>query len=173
MITPIEFCYYLQGFNEIIGMPPTGERWEKIKELIKTVDMDFNDSTFPQSSFTAKNFIMWLSGFVELSGSDPTLTQWDIICDHLSLVFIKVTPNRATPTSKDDIKNLKDINKDIEDFMKKFPKGTPITVPTTPNPWFLPDPYIVPRIDAPYWVPPYTVTCSTTDKPTELPYALC
>ena len=43
---------------------------------------------------TAEQFTYWLNGFIELNdGQLPTAKQWQVICDHLTLVFTKVTPN--------------------------------------------------------------------------------
>lgn len=42
---------------------------------------------------THQDFTYWLNGFVELNnGQCPTPAQWKSICEHLSLVFNKVTP---------------------------------------------------------------------------------
>lgn len=43
---------------------------------------------------TPEQFAYWLQGFTEISGKTPTEKEWGIIKDHLSLVFLKVTPNR-------------------------------------------------------------------------------
>jgi len=42
----------------------------------------------------AQQFAYWLQGFVELTGGKtaPTTEQWKMICEHLALVFKKVTP---------------------------------------------------------------------------------
>lgn len=40
----------------------------------------------------AQNFAYWLQGFVELNGGQmPSEEQWRSICEHLGLVFNKVT----------------------------------------------------------------------------------
>jgi hypothetical protein len=41
-----------------------------------------------------ESFAYWLTGFRELSLTDepPTKEQWKLICEHLDLVFRKVTP---------------------------------------------------------------------------------
>jgi hypothetical protein len=42
---------------------------------------------------TAEQFAYWLQGFTELSEwKQPTPEQWKSICEHLGLVFNKVTP---------------------------------------------------------------------------------
>jgi hypothetical protein len=42
---------------------------------------------------TSENFAYWLNGFIEMNGGQtPTKEQWKTICDHLALVFKKVTP---------------------------------------------------------------------------------
>lgn len=39
------------------------------------------------------HFCFWLQGFVELNdGKQPTPEQWEMIKEHLSTVFMKVTP---------------------------------------------------------------------------------
>jgi len=41
----------------------------------------------------AQDFAYWLHGFVELTqGQTPNPAQWKAICEHLDLVFKKVTP---------------------------------------------------------------------------------
>lgn len=48
---------------------------------------------FPNPSIDPASFCTWLQGYVELtSGKHPTLEQWTSICQHLQLVFTKVTP---------------------------------------------------------------------------------
>lgn len=42
---------------------------------------------------TAEQFCYWLQGFAENSKSRPTEDQWESICEHLSTVFAKVTPD--------------------------------------------------------------------------------
>jgi len=36
-MTPEQFCYWLQGFNEVAGAQPTPEQWVVIKDHLKTV----------------------------------------------------------------------------------------------------------------------------------------
>jgi hypothetical protein len=41
----------------------------------------------------AQDFAYWLHGFVELTqGQTPNPAQWKAICEHLDLIFKKVTP---------------------------------------------------------------------------------
>ncbi len=50
---------------------------------------------------TPQDFCYWLRGYTEIVGektSRPTASQWASICDHLNLVFEKVTPTRNTTT---------------------------------------------------------------------------
>lgn len=52
---------------------------------------------------TPEQFTYWLQGFSEVTGTkQPTKEQWQIIQDHLSTVFVKVTPTRdlTTDTTK-------------------------------------------------------------------------
>lgn len=42
---------------------------------------------------TADQFTYWLQGFAELNEEPPSPEQWKAICDHLTLVFNKVTPH--------------------------------------------------------------------------------
>lgn len=41
---------------------------------------------------TPEQFCYWLQGRAELDPTPPTLGQWQSICEHLDLVFDKVTP---------------------------------------------------------------------------------
>jgi len=51
------------------------------------------------SQMTPESFSLWLQGYVELTnGAYPTQAQWQSICDHLKLVFTKVTPDRVAPS---------------------------------------------------------------------------
>ncbi len=34
---PLQFCYWLQGFAEINGQPPTEAQWQAIREHLQTV----------------------------------------------------------------------------------------------------------------------------------------
>jgi hypothetical protein len=36
-MTPEQFCYWLQGYCELNGRPPSQEEWESIKEHLQTV----------------------------------------------------------------------------------------------------------------------------------------
>lgn len=36
-MTPEQFCYWLQGFVELSGQPPTEEQWVSINNHLKTV----------------------------------------------------------------------------------------------------------------------------------------
>ncbi len=48
---------------------------------------------------TSEQFAYWLNGFVELNGQTlPTLEQWKSITEHLTTVFVKVTPPVKVPT---------------------------------------------------------------------------
>lgn len=47
---------------------------------------------------TPENFTWWLQGYSEICGDTPTEEQWRVICDHLQIVFEKVTPDRREPT---------------------------------------------------------------------------
>lgn len=40
----------------------------------------------------AEQFAYWLQGYSELNDGPPSEVQWKSICEHLSLVFEKVTP---------------------------------------------------------------------------------
>ena len=44
-----------------------------------------------------EQFAYWLQGYSEISGGKiPSENEWKIIQDHLKLVFVKKTPDRAT-----------------------------------------------------------------------------
>lgn len=43
---------------------------------------------------TAQDFAYWLRGYAEITNNKlPNEVEWKIICDHLNLVFQKVTPD--------------------------------------------------------------------------------
>lgn len=47
---------------------------------------------------TAEQFTYWLQGFIELNGGKmPTAEQWKSVQEHLSTVFVKVTPPLNAP----------------------------------------------------------------------------
>jgi hypothetical protein len=46
---------------------------------------------------TAEQFAYWMQGFVELNGAEPTAEQWQSIKEHLSTVFVKLTPAVQVP----------------------------------------------------------------------------
>jgi len=52
---------------------------------------------------TEKEFIVWLHGYLEISGA-KTLGEKElqVIRDHLDKFFVKVTPDRSTPTDIPD-----------------------------------------------------------------------
>lgn len=56
---------------------------------------------------TPEQFTYWLQGFAELNPTTPpTAEQWKSICEHLSTVFVKVTPpltQPQTPNPPDDV----------------------------------------------------------------------
>lgn len=92
---PIEFCYYLQGYYEIVNTPPSKDGWSKIVSMLNKIEKDISENT--SGFIKANHFIMWLRGFVDLCPDQtPSLTQWSIITEHLGLVFIKVTSERGT-----------------------------------------------------------------------------
>lgn len=63
----------------------------------------------------AQNFCYWLHGFTELSpGQTPTPEQWKAICQHLDLVFKKVTPVVVAPRQKTILEMQ-------EEYLKMFP----------------------------------------------------
>ena len=87
--------------------------------------LDFSPPIGHIRIMTPEQFAYWLQGFAEINDVAPTEDQWKIICDHLKLVFKKVTPERLEikPIELEPIKN--------PDF--------PIT---WPRPW---EPYPLPR----------------------------
>jgi hypothetical protein len=44
-----------------------------------------------------KEFVYWLQGFAELNNSPPTPEQWKSIREHLSTVFVTITPKYTIP----------------------------------------------------------------------------
>jgi hypothetical protein len=105
----------------------------------------------------AQDFAYWLHGFVELTqGQTPNPAQWKSICEHLDLVFKKVTP--PVGEVKVDIKvDTKDAEKAVKDLTKSYDELVRKTRELNPQPnWWQPQ-----------WVTPYqgfppgTVICST------------
>ncbi len=90
---------------------------------------------------TPETFAYWLQGFVELTdGQQPSEEQWKMICEHLSTVFVKVTPKllgglKYTPPP--DLKKL------LEDYSDRYHP-----------PYFVP-----PSFGAPMPYPPNTPIC--------------
>lgn len=91
-LTPIEFCYFLQGYNEINNNVPNSTTWSRIKKTLDNVNLE---TKYDNTIFNANFFIVWLKGYVELSspaqGFELTPKQWEIIIEHLQLVFNKIT----------------------------------------------------------------------------------
>jgi hypothetical protein len=113
----------------------------------------------------AQDFAFWLHGFVELTqGQTPNPAQWKSICEHLDLVFKKVTPPvgdtstvKVNVDTKDATKAVDDLKKAYEDLAKKAKE---VHIPSWPD-WRW-DP-----THQPYWLqtypgfPPGTIVCST------------
>jgi hypothetical protein len=79
----------------------------------------------------AQDFAYWLHGFTELTqGQTPNPAQWKSICEHLNLVFNKVTPPVQT-----GVVTIKDPGAGV-DWQKYF-REHPLcgqTVGVNPNP---------------------------------------
>lgn len=55
----------------------------------------------------ALHFAYWLRGYTEITnGAYPNATQWQVIQDHLNEVFVKVTPDRVSPSFTTGYHNL-------------------------------------------------------------------
>lgn len=94
-MTPIDFCYKLQGFIEISNITtPSDEQWLKIVNMVNNAKPQCNHDH--SSKMSPNHFLYWLKGYVDIGGGTPNLVQWEIIKDHLQLVFEKVTPDRWT-----------------------------------------------------------------------------
>jgi len=71
-----------------------------------------------------KDFCYWLRGFTEVTDNKmPNKKEWRIICDHLDLVFNKVTPDR---------------NKIIGQFITPSQSFQTGILPPTKDPFFIP-----------------------------------
>lgn len=110
---------------------------------------------------TERDFAYWLTGFVELTqGQTPNPAQWKSICEHLDLVFKKVTPKVGDVIVKIDV-DTKDAQKSIDDLKKAYDELSRKAKEAKPLPdWWQPN-------HQPYWLqpnmgfPPGTVICST------------
>lgn len=75
---------------------------------------------------TDRDFCFWLNGFVELTqGQTPNPAQWKSICEHLKLVFEKVTPEVEVNVTQKTAH-------DWAEYFKKHPV-TGQTVGVSPN----------------------------------------
>lgn len=100
----------------------------------------------------AQEFCYWLNGFVELNDGDhPTPAQWDSICEHLALVFNKVTP----PVKKDNgLTQIKPtLAEIIEETKRKIQKGE------QKEHWILPQRDFGPLVGPNDYPPGITITC--------------
>lgn len=107
---------------------------------------------------TPEQFSFWLQGFCELGGGQvPSQEQWDSICEHLNLVFNKVTKPLAKlqPSQKSVHQLLEEAGKHV--------KPSPVNMPwPAPTPYALPvQPVDVNRIFGPGILDqgPLTLTC--------------
>lgn len=79
---------------------------------------------------TLDQFVYWLQGYVELTQRQaPTPEQWNSICEHLDLVFAKVTP----PVAPFDGQSAKS----FEELLRQY-RDT-----TLPPHWWQSHPYTV------------------------------
>lgn len=103
-----------------------------------------------------QDFCYWLNGFIELNeGKMPTPAQWKSICEHLGLVFNKVTPKVAKGTELTELPgapkpNLAEI---IEDVKRKIQQGE------QREHWILPTRDFGPLIGPNDYPPGLTITC--------------
>lgn len=109
----------------------------------------------------AQEFAYWLNGFVEMGGNEkpPTEAQWKMICEHLALVFNKVTPplKSVEPQPQEKIEDwLKRIGqqKQEEDKQSPFRRGFPYDSPP-----FIPTDWNQPGLPGVFPDKPLVVTC--------------
>jgi hypothetical protein len=77
----------------------------------------------------AQDFAYWLQGFVELTqGQTPNPAQWKSICEHLDLVFKKVTPPVGETKVKIDV-DTKDAQKAVSDLTEAMRLYRELTKP--------------------------------------------
>lgn len=107
-----------------------------------------------------QDFVYWLNGFVELGGdkNPPDEAQWKMICEHLKLTMVKVTPpleRHAVQTDPDWIKKaIETLDKKLDKKADKFVHPLPAT-PYDPSPGLpgvQPSPFVSPQ--QPYQFPP-------------------
>lgn len=131
-MTPIKFCYYLQGYAELNNNPPDVFQWCKIMEEFNKID-DMNN-LIVEKNYDCNAFIFWLKGFIELRSAKVISidsNQWEIIKKHLSLVFLNVTNeciidhSCGKESSKQELKiipeqKLSETYKPIHDIINKY-----------------------------------------------------
>jgi hypothetical protein len=88
-----------------------------------------------------RDFAYWLHGFVELTqGQTPNPAQWKAICEHLDLVFKKVTPpvgeNAKGAETKVKVNvDMKDAQKAVSDLTEAMRQCRELTKPAQPWPF--------------------------------------
>lgn len=76
---------------------------------------------------TPEQFAYWLQGYVELTrNAAPDEAQWKSICEHLSKVFVKTTPQVGPAVAHPAV-----TPKSLEDAIRRFNEQRP-AVPTWP-----------------------------------------
>jgi len=167
-LTPLQLCYWIQGFQEIGGLCPLTTQWQKIVEKVKSVDTQSNNTT-RDTSMSPEMFITWLLGYIDLSDyASINQHQWDVILEHLNLVFTKVTKTDKVKT-KSTGKSSEDTNEDIKKIIDELGKEKE-TLPPYKRPWEESAPWTIPGkpfdIHGPYCQSPEKghFICSSQDE---------
>lgn len=78
---------------------------------------------------TERDFCFWLHGFMELTqGQTPNPAQWKSICEHMDLVFEKVTPKVGDVSVNVDV-DTKDAQKAVESLTEAMRRYQELTKP--------------------------------------------
>lgn len=77
-----ELCLSLKGYNEIVGVPPYSDGWNKVIKMVEeTVSISHDSSPHTR-------FVVWLSGYIELAyAKAPDPTQWEKITKRLYAIL--------------------------------------------------------------------------------------
>lgn len=82
------FCFWMQGYCELVGDQPTANQWKLIIEHL-TLAQTCDKSGF----YNYDHFVDTLQGFLDINGPNVSHQQWSTICETLQNCFNKVTSN--------------------------------------------------------------------------------
>lgn len=74
---PLDFCYWLQGYCEINGEPPTKEQWEMIKKHLQ--------SCFTNEIMNTPNFPPFIPPYSPIWKVFPSNIKYTVDCDSTAI----------------------------------------------------------------------------------------